>query len=274
MEPQKILSTSWLDLLFDNRNKEYGAYELRKSYDRRVLKSLAITAVLIALFIATGFIKRTERNVQTIQADKGGYKLTDVFLPKEKKPIQKPAETSTASQEQVKEVIFSDPVIMPDEKRIIRPMASVDELAHALPSISANDGKGYSGQDLPISPAGNQTGVADGEKEKIPDEPLEIVQVPAKFSGNWVKFLLRNLDPEVPARNGAPAGRHTVIIKFIIDVDGNISNLKALTNAGFGMEAEAIRVIKKAEKWEPAIQNGIKVKAYRQQPITFEVLEE
>jgi protein TonB len=65
-----------------------------------------------------------------------------------------------------------------------------------------------------------------------------------------------------------------VIIQFIVDLDGSLSEVKALTLHGFGMEEEAIRVIKAGPKWEPAIQNGRKVKAYRKQPITFLVSDE
>ncbi|MBD0333129.1 MAG: TonB family protein, partial [Chitinophagaceae bacterium] len=66
---------------------------------------------------------------------------------------------------------------------------------------------------------------------------------------------------------------YTVIIQFIVDKEGNISDVKALTNHGYGMEQEAMRAVKKAPKWTPAIQNGRQVKAYRKQPITFIVTE-
>ena len=63
-------------------------------------------------------------------------------------------------------------------------------------------------------------------------------------------------------------------MQFVVDEDGAVSDIKALTNHGYGLEQEAIRVLRKAKKWEPAIQNGRKVKAYRKQPITFQVTEE
>ena len=63
--------------------------------------------------------------------------------------------------------------------------------------------------------------------------------------GNWGRFLERNLNAEVPVDNGAPEGSYTVIIQFVVDTDGSISDIKALTNHGYGLEQEAIRVIKK-----------------------------
>ena len=59
-----------------------------------------------------------------------------------------------------------------------------------------------------------------------------------------------------------------------MDIDGTVSDIKALTNLGYGLEQEAIRVLKKAAKWKPAIQDGRQVKAYRKQAITFQVTTE
>ena len=95
-----------------------------------------------------------------------------------------------------------------------------------------------------------------------------------KFNGNWRAFLERNLNAEVPLNNNAPAGRYSVVIQFVVDKNGNVSDITALTSHGYGMEEEAIRVLRKAAKWEPAIQNGNQVKAYRRQPITFDVQSE
>ena len=101
-------------------------------------------------------------------------------------------------------------------------------------------------------------------------------QKDAQFPGGaeaWKRFLERNLDGFTPVKNGAPAGNYTVILQFIVDTTGNISNIKAITNKGFGLEAEAVRVIKKSGKWIPAKQFGKSVKAYRKQPLTFQVIQ-
>jgi len=84
---------------------------------------------------------------------------------------------------------------------------------------------------------------------------------------------MRNLNANVPGDNDAPAGSYTIIIQFVVDLEGNVSDVKALTAHGYGMEEEAMRALKKATKWQPAIQNGHFVKAYRKQPITFVVPE-
>jgi protein TonB len=64
------------------------------------------------------------------------------------------------------------------------------------------------------------------------------------------------------------------VIQFVVDKDGNLSNMKALTHHGYGMEQEVLRVLLKSPKWLPAIQDGRQVKAYRKQPVTFQITEE
>jgi beta-lactamase regulating signal transducer with metallopeptidase domain len=103
------------------------------------------------------------------------------------------------------------------------------------------------------------------------------VEVEASFPGGvkaWETFLQRNLNAAIPVEKGAPAGRYTIYAQFIVDKDGNISDLKTLTNHGFGMEKEVLRVLRLTNKWMPAHQGGKTVKAYRKQPITFVVEEE
>ena len=74
--------------------------------------------------------------------------------------------------------------------------------------------------------------------------------------------------------NGAPPGTYQVIVKFIVSKDGSISEVNAESKHGFGMEEEAVKIIKRGPKWTPALQNGRNVNAYRRQPITFIVEEQ
>ena len=98
------------------------------------------------------------------------------------------------------------------------------------------------------------------------------VEVDAEFPGGlegWKKYLQENMHTAVPRK--LKAGTYQVMVRFIVDKDGSIQDVVAETNFGFGLEKEAIRVIKKGPKWIPAMQNGVKVKAYRRQPITWVV---
>lgn len=90
-------------------------------------------------------------------------------------------------------------------------------------------------------------------------------------NGGWRSYLERNLDGMVPIRNGATGGKGTVIIQFVVEKDGTLSNMKPLTKIGYGAEEEVLRILKKSPKWIPASRYGKVVKAYRKQPVTFQI---
>ncbi len=103
---------------------------------------------------------------------------------------------------------------------------------------------------------------------------FEKVDIEASFPGGveaWRTYLERNANGQVPSDNGTPDGVYTAIVQFIVDNEENISDVRALTNHGYGMEKEVIRFIAKGQKWAPAFQNGHIVKAYKKQSVTFTI---
>lgn len=158
----------------------------------------------------------------------------------------------------------SDPGMSTDSSNIEVPANSTPTVKHELPA-------GATGIQ-----AAEETIIDDtngkGKNTKNP-EALTKVEIDAKYPGNWRSFLEKYLDGQVAVDNGAGPGTYTTIIQFIVDTKGNVSDVKALTNVGYGLEEESIRVIKQSGKWSPAITNGKVVKAYRKQPITFQVTD-
>jgi GldM third domain/Gram-negative bacterial TonB protein C-terminal len=101
---------------------------------------------------------------------------------------------------------------------------------------------------------------------------FETVDIEASFAGGdigWRKFIEHNLKADVAVENGAPTGIFTVWVQFVVDKNGNISDIRPLTKNGYGMEEEVIRILKKSPQWTPASQNGRLVRAYRKPPVTF-----
>jgi len=90
---------------------------------------------------------------------------------------------------------------------------------------------------------------------------------------SFEKFLANNLGAEVPSENGAPPGQYTIVVSFIVNIDGSILYAEAENNPGYGMAEESVRVIKKSNKWTPAMRNGKPVASIFRQPITFVVSE-
>ncbi len=85
----------------------------------------------------------------------------------------------------------------------------------------------------------------------------------------WFRYLKKNLRYPDEAVNNEIQG--TVIVQFIVDKEGNVSDVKAISGPQGGLREEAVRVIKKSGKWTPAVQNGRKVKSYKKQPIVFKL---
>jgi hypothetical protein len=90
----------------------------------------------------------------------------------------------------------------------------------------------------------------------------------------WEQYVKDNLDQTIPAIEGAPSGDYSVIVRMVIDAKGKATDFKALTNHGYGMEEEAISVVRKVPDWKPAVQNGREVKSYYEVKVTFAGVKE
>jgi TonB-dependent SusC/RagA subfamily outer membrane receptor len=104
-----------------------------------------------------------------------------------------------------------------------------------------------------------------------------IVQTPAEFPGglaSWTKYLERNLHIDIVKKNGGPPGKYTVVVSFMVDKQGGLSDIKALNDPGYGTKDEAIRLIAKGPKWKPAMQNGHVVNSVHKQSITFYITDD
>lgn len=101
-----------------------------------------------------------------------------------------------------------------------------------------------------------------------------VVQIPAEFPGGnigWLKFLHRNVNTNIPLDKGCPPGQYKVNLVFTVSEDGEINNIKALNDPGYGTKEEALRVMQKSPKWISAVQNGHKVSSVEKREITFQV---
>ena len=274
MDANKILNADILDLIFEDRNKDYGAYNLRKTYNQRILKALIITAsiallALLGSLLAKAFKGNSTAVVQheiTLQEIKEEEKKPDLPPPPPPKPPPPP---------QVEMAKFTPPKIVKDEevKEVIQENKELEDK-----KIDVVNQEGIKDDNI-AAPSQIDEGkqVIEEKKEDDENKIFEKVEVEASFPGGdgaWRKFLERNLRGDVASENGAPAGTYTVVVQFVVDKEGNVSDVKALTSHGYGMEDEAVRVIKKGPQWKPAIQNGRNVKAYRRQPITFQIEEQ
>lgn len=274
METNKILSADFLDILFEGRNKEYGAYELRKTYNRRITTAVAIMiGVCVLAFLLSALANRKSED------DNGPIVIQDVSLEnvkqEEKKPEPPPPPPPPKVEPPKIEIKqFTPPKIVKDEE-VKEPPPKQEELEKTTIGTINQEGIQTDVVAPPVEVKG--TGVVEAPKvTEDYDKEFKTVQIQAKFPGGpeaWAKYLQRNLKADAPTDNGAPTGSYTVVVSFLVDKDGNISEVKADNDPGYGTAAEAVRVISRGPKWIPAVQNGRNVIYRQKQAITFRVEE-
>jgi protein TonB len=273
MEANKILSADVLDIIFDGKNKDYGAYELRKTHNRRITRALIITGSVALLALLISILSSTLKEKGDKKLKMNEMTIQDVKQ-EEKKEIPPPPPPPPPKQEPPKVEMkqFTPPVIKKDEE-VEKPPPPQEELKEAKIDVVSQEGIKDEGIAAPTDiDQGKQ--IVEVKKEDDENKIFDKVEIEASFPGGdskWRQYLERNANGQVATDNGAPEGTYTTVVQFVVDKEGNISDVRALTNHGYGMEEEAIRVIKKGPKWSPAVQNGRQVKAYRKQPITFRV---
>ncbi|WPU93800.1 TonB family protein [Mucilaginibacter sabulilitoris] len=263
-----ILKPEWIDVVFSNRNKSYGAYELRKDNPRHTNRALIIGVVLFVFLISLktiinkieGFIPKAQEKV----------KVTDVVLQppppvdQTKKPPPPPPEPPKPKVDQVR---FPPPVVKPDNEVREKEPPTVKELQVADPG--QKDQKGDPNADIRIDePVGNSD-----IKQVVEADPNQIFtsveQVP-EFPGGLDKFgayLSKAIRYPAVARENGTQGR--VIVTFVVERDGSLTDIKVTRGIGSGCDEEAVRVLKNSPKWKPGIQNGRPVRVQYSVPISF-----
>jgi len=276
MEANKILNADFLDILFEGRNKEYGAYELRRSYNKRMIRAIiGMLAICLLIFIFS-VLANTIREKAPKKMNVQDVHLEDIKQPEEQKPPPPPPPPKEPPKVEVTK--FTPPKIVKDEE--VKPEEKPPEQEKLEDTkIGAFNQEGLKTDVVapPVEEKGTGQVAAPKTDNQDYDKEFTSVQVEAKFPGGqdaWRKYLERNLNQQTPADNGAAPGNYTVTVSFLVDKSGNISQVQALTDPGYGCAAEAVRVIQKGPKWTPAVQNGRNVIYRQKQNIVFQVTDQ
>ena len=275
MDINKILTADILDILFEGKNKEYGAYDLRKTYDSRIKKALLGMLIVSALFAGYNilFAKEKKETNQILVEDVNLEKL------KEPPPPEPPPPPPPPKQEPPKIEVaqFTPPKIVPKEE-VKEPPPDVEKLEES--KIDNFNQKGEKAPDVVEAPKEVTTG-GPAPVEEDYNKLFTSVQIESEYPGGmgaWKSYLERNLNVESVRENGAPPGKITVAVSFIVDKEGKVSEIAGeLVGGGsndFGSIEEAIRVIKRSNAWKPGVQNGIQVKSRKRQLISFQINDE
>jgi protein TonB len=263
MEANQILQTGFLDLLFEGKNKLYGAYDLRKTYNHRITKALFSTMmIMLALISAFIISKRFEKTESAFAPVIPDHILQKIKSEKPKALPKLPTPVHVAT------VQVTNPVIV---KKIVVAPPDIHQIEAAEIDVKTVEGpKPGIGIVNPPAEITGSTVIAKPVKKESDNNRFTPVEIEAKFPGGdaaWQKYIQRAIQRELDEFTETDYG--TCTVKFMVDANGNVSNVEATTMRGSKLAEIAVNTIKKGPKWIPEMQNGRYVTAYRFQPVTL-----
>lgn len=267
MLPEKIMQSDFLDLLFEDRNKLYGAYAIRRSYNKTLAAAITVTVSIALLFCLLQLIHRSKPAGSIVSV----FELPDNIL-EEAEPIkpqpEKPAIKPPAANH-FKQVVTSTPVIVDDNQKTDMP--DVDEINNSIIGNKklAGDDVGETIETAPAETHGPEKAAEPVVEVKENNAPLVHAQVMPEFPGGkeaFLKFMLRNLKQP----DDLTAGEKIIVTaNFVVNKYGQIEQVKIIGMGRADLDKEVMRVINKMPLWKPGLQNGKAVAVYFNLPVTF-----
>lgn len=257
------------EIIFTGKNKEYGAYTLRRSYKKYLSISLWI-AIFFFLIVTVGpLIYNQLKPNEDYETHVKMVKVSELAEPPsigEKKEIEKieapPPLKST--------IAFLPPVVKPDEQVTEDYMPTVAELKNVNPGTKTQQGVegGVDYSLLDVAPSVEEKVVNEDKKE----EPFTYVEEMPSFPGGTEDLLAFIADhiqyPEIAKRAGVEG---KVLVQFVVEKSGEIDDIKVIKGIGAGCDEEAVRVCKMMPKWKPGRQNGKPVRVRMVIPFHFKL---
>lgn len=271
-----LISLEWTDLVFEGRNQAYGAYQLRKGTSKRNIWSViivALAAVLLYLGLTLHRMAAANRTVENTQA----IELTNLENKKKEAKVEKKEQIKVEPEkivEKVKSSVkFTAPVIKKDNLVKDEDEIKLDEIEKSTKAIGAltvegNDEVG--GEVLKIK---EEIAAPEPPKPQVEENKIfEIVEQMPSFPGGMgalMSWLSQNIKyPVIAAENGVE-GR--VIVQFVVEKDGSITDVKIARSVDPSLDKEAARVVKSMPHWTAGRQNGSPVRVKYTVPVTFKL---
>jgi len=273
-------STEWCDVIFEGKNKSYGAFELRQSSWKRHIIAFGIIVIGV-VFVSFLPMIISSINAATANIYKGPMDETHVLVDLNKQDeiiqeFEKPELPPPPKEEYVKMDKFIPPTITTDEKvKDDEGMVGMGELLDnpntAIGKFQVDEGSTSAAairKEFERGVTGEGTGTGGGKKE----EPILFAEFPPQFPGGdaeMYRFISEHLKYPVVDQEMGIQGRVTV--RFVVSKTGEVTDLKLLKGVSITCDKEAMRVIKNMPKWIPGKQNGNPVAVYFTLPIVFQL---
>ena len=274
MSKVDLIDNSWVELVFENKNKAYGAYQLRKETGKRNVKAMIIVFATIAAIIVAAWAKVAIENAMpkkvAIETDVELSKLAQKKEAKveRKEPVKVEMEQKVV--EKVKSSVkFTAPEIKKDED--VKPedeLKSQDDLAKTNTAIGSFDVKGNDEAEGEVLKA--KEVIAEEKPKEEETKVFDVVEQMPQFPGGQqalFEYLSKNIKYPVIAEENGVQGR--VIVTFVVERDGSITDVKVVKSVDPSLDKKAQRVVKAMPHWIPGKQNGSAVRVKYTVPVTF-----
>jgi protein TonB len=261
-----LYDSKWIDLVFRGRNQEYGAYEIRRLYPRNAFLGIVLSIVLFTLAVSAPLIIKLISDAIPEEKVVLVNNTTDLEEPP---PVDKnqPATPPPPPPPPLKSTIkFTPPEIKPDAEVPDEPPPTQDKLQDVDAGKTTVEGDPNADVDL--------SGLEDGTGDVIGEEQVFLaVEQQPEFPGGesaLIEYIGKNTKYPAIARENNIEGR--VFISFVVEKDGNISDVKVVRGIGGGCDEEAKRVIKGLPRFTPGKQNGRPVRVQYNVPVNFKLM--
>ena len=269
MSRLSIYETRWIDLIFENRNQEYGAYQLRRDSVKSSLMALFMGLLFVAsIGVISTIVSRFSTNVVpeiTIPEWSEPLEVTEVHIQEAVKPVIPNVKNQATEATIVKDQLINPVIVHSQEATQI--IATNEENRFASPVIS--DGTGTPGPNQTTSGTATETPIAvdygttvvnTAVLDKMPEFPGGIQKFYNYVGNNFEK-------PEIDELN-----TYKVYVAFVIERDGSMTDIKVIRDPGFGLGREAVRVLKSLKtKWSPGMIGSKPVRTAYNLPITVQM---
>lgn len=278
-----LIDPKWVDMVFASKNKEYGAYQLRKGTSSRNIKSILI--LVIAAGLVGGFLAykvHADKVAEEQRAYMEALELSKLQeqAKKEQKKEEKKIQPKVEPKKEIPEVResqkFTAPVIKKDE--LVKEENQVKQMDALKKDVAVSNQDQEGTKDRTVEAVRNDIAVnvppppvekKEEVKQVVENKVFDIAEQMPSFKGNVNQWLASNLTyPAVAAENGIQ-GR--VIVQFVVEKDGSVSNVQVVRSVDPALDREAVNVVKRMPKWNPGMNNGQPARVKYTLPVTFKL---
>lgn len=285
-----LTSKEWRDLVFQGKNKDFGAYQLRKNSEKRHTLAVIFTIIglVIVILAVIGYSKWSDYQAEKAAAEllAERERMSQIEMAQEEEVPEEEPEEQKFEQEEIPEVkeevlatVQVTQIAIVDEVKKENEVKDIQELKEEKTNFGTVNQEGQDDADkfqavkeqVIVKPEPVEEKPKEIEKPK-PDQIFQAVEQPAEFPGGQsalMKWLSSNIRyPESAQQNGV-SGR--VVVKFVVEKDGSISGATIVKGVDKDLDQEALRVVKRMPKWQAGKNNGQAVRSYFTLPVTFKL---